>query len=84
MESLRKLGMSALLAYGFVSNVSGVIAVSSAWFIFSKKVSCFYISISKYRIFGAFIMYHFQHASFLFLFCNVILDTYIIYMIHDT
>eukprot|EP00579_Thalassiosira_antarctica_P018410 CAMPEP_0201934492 /NCGR_PEP_ID=MMETSP0903-20130614/33723_1 /ASSEMBLY_ACC=CAM_ASM_000552 /TAXON_ID=420261 /ORGANISM="Thalassiosira antarctica, Strain CCMP982" /LENGTH=238 /DNA_ID=CAMNT_0048474721 /DNA_START=74 /DNA_END=790 /DNA_ORIENTATION=- len=36
-ESLSKLGMSALLAYGFVSNVSGVIAVSSAWFIFSKR-----------------------------------------------
>lgn len=39
-ESLGKMGMSALLAYGFVSNVSGVIAVSCAWFIFSKKVSC--------------------------------------------
>ena len=38
-ESLGKLGMSALLAYGFVSNVSGVIAVSSAWFIFCKRVS---------------------------------------------
>lgn len=36
-ESLGKMGMSALLSYGFVSNVSGVIAVSSAWFIFSKK-----------------------------------------------
>ena len=36
-ESLSKLGMSALLAYGFVSNVSGVVAVSSAWFIFSKR-----------------------------------------------
>jgi len=36
-ESLSKLGLSALLAYGFVSNVSGVIAVSSAWFIFSKR-----------------------------------------------
>ncbi len=39
-ESLSKLGISALLAYGFVSNVSGVIAVSSAWFIFCKRVSC--------------------------------------------
>ena len=38
-ESLSKLGMSALLSYGFVSNVSGVLAVSSAWFIFSKRVS---------------------------------------------
>lgn len=38
-ESLGKMGMSALLAYGFVSNVSGVIAVSCAWFIFSKRVS---------------------------------------------
>jgi len=38
METLRKLGTAALLSYGFVSNVSGVIAVSSAWFIFSKKV----------------------------------------------
>ena len=38
-ESISKLGMSALLAYGFVSNVSGVLAVSSAWFIFSKRVS---------------------------------------------
>mmetsp|Transcript_12381 Transcript_12381/g.19049 ORF Transcript_12381/g.19049 Transcript_12381/m.19049 type:complete len:271 (-) Transcript_12381:323-1135(-) len=36
-ESLGKLGMSALLAYGFVSNVSGVIAVSSAWFIFCTR-----------------------------------------------
>jgi hypothetical protein len=39
-ESLGKLGMSALLAYGFVSNVSGVIAVSCAWFIFCTRVSC--------------------------------------------
>lgn len=38
-QSISKLGMSALLAYGFVSNVSGVLAVSSAWFIFSKRVS---------------------------------------------
>ncbi|KAL7440870.1 hypothetical protein ACHAXM_007497 [Skeletonema potamos] len=29
--------MSALLAYGFVSNVSGVIAVSCAWFIFCTR-----------------------------------------------
>ena len=36
-DSLGKLGMSALLAYGFVSNISGVIAVSSAWFVFCKK-----------------------------------------------
>lgn len=36
-ESLSKMGMSALLAYGFVSNVSGVIAVSCAWFIFSTR-----------------------------------------------
>jgi hypothetical protein len=38
-ESLSKLGMSALLAYGFVSNVSGVLAISSAWFVFCKRVS---------------------------------------------
>ena len=44
METLRKLGTAALLSYGFVSNVSGVIAVSSAWFIFSKKVRmCAYL-----------------------------------------
>jgi len=36
-ESLGKLGMSALLAYGFVSNISGVIAVSCAWFIFCTR-----------------------------------------------
>lgn len=38
-ENLSKLGLTALLSYGFVSNVSGVVAVSCAWFIFSKKVS---------------------------------------------
>jgi hypothetical protein len=42
-QSLSKLGMSALLSYGFVSNVSGVLAVSSAWFIFSKRVSYLYL-----------------------------------------
>jgi hypothetical protein len=38
-DSLGKLGMSALLAYDFVSNISGVIviAVSLAWFVFCKK-----------------------------------------------
>jgi hypothetical protein len=36
-DSLGKLGMSALLAYGFVSSISGVIAVSLAWFVFCKK-----------------------------------------------
>ena len=45
METLRKLGTAALLSYGFVSNVSGVIAVSSAWFIFSKKVREYYVSV---------------------------------------
>ena len=40
-QSISKMGMSALLSYGFVSNVSGVLAVSSAWFIFSKRVSDF-------------------------------------------
>jgi hypothetical protein len=40
-KSLSKLGMSALLAYGFVSNVSGVLAISSAWFVFCKRVSSF-------------------------------------------
>lgn len=48
-QSLSKLGMSALLSYGFVSNVSGVLAVSSAWFIFSKRVSNF----NDYHIFFA-------------------------------
>jgi hypothetical protein len=33
------MGMSALLSYGFVSNASGCLAVSCAWFIFSKRVS---------------------------------------------
>lgn len=52
-ESLGKLGMSALLAYGFVSNVSGVIAVSSAWFIFCKRVSrsCLLSSVYISRLF---------------------------------
>jgi hypothetical protein len=38
-DSLGKLSMSALLAYDFVSNISGVIviAVSLAWFVFCKK-----------------------------------------------
>lgn len=51
-ESISKLGMSALLAYGFVSNVSGVIAVSSAWFIFCKRVSCscFYYLLQTFRM----------------------------------
>lgn len=44
-KQLSKLGISALLAYGFVSNVSGVIAVSSAWFIFSKRVSSFFVCL---------------------------------------
>jgi len=49
-ESLGKMGMSALLAYGFVSNVSGVIAVSCAWFIFSRRVSLlclFYLEVQR-------------------------------------
>ena len=49
-ESLGKMGMSALLAYGFVSNVSGVIAVSCAWFIFSRRVSllCLFFEAEKH------------------------------------
>ncbi len=49
-ESLSKLGMSALLAYGFVSNISGVIAVSSAWFIFCKRVSRLLWCVARHQI----------------------------------
>lgn len=40
-ELLAKMGLSALLSYGFVSNMSYCITVSLAWFGFTKKVRFF-------------------------------------------
>ncbi len=37
-EMLAKMGLSALLSYGFVSNMSYCVTVSLAWFGFTKKV----------------------------------------------
>mmetsp|Transcript_25344 Transcript_25344/g.37899 ORF Transcript_25344/g.37899 Transcript_25344/m.37899 type:complete len:173 (-) Transcript_25344:9-527(-) len=36
-EMLAKMGLSALLSYGFVSNMSYCVTVSLAWFGFTKK-----------------------------------------------
>jgi len=41
-QQLAKMGLSALLSYGFVSNMSLCVTVSLAWFSFNKKVGfCF-------------------------------------------
>jgi len=37
-QKLAKAGMSALLSYGFVSNMSYAVTVSLAWYISSKRV----------------------------------------------
>ena len=37
-EKLAKMGLSALLSYGWVSNMSYAVTVSIAWYLFSKKV----------------------------------------------
>jgi hypothetical protein len=37
-QKLRKMGMSVLLSYGFVSNMSYCVTVSLAWYIFNKRV----------------------------------------------
>lgn len=37
-ELLAKMGLSTLLSYGFVSNMSYCVTVSLAWFGFTKKV----------------------------------------------
>ena len=36
-QKLRKMGMSVLLSYGFVSNMSYSVTVSLAWYIHSKR-----------------------------------------------
>ncbi|OEU22471.1 hypothetical protein FRACYDRAFT_162049, partial [Fragilariopsis cylindrus CCMP1102] len=36
-QKLAKMGLSALLSYGFVSNMSYCVSVGLAWFGFSKK-----------------------------------------------
>lgn len=46
-ERLAKMGLSALLSYGFVSNMSYSVAVSLAWYGFSKTVS-FYVKYREY------------------------------------
>lgn len=37
-QRLAKMGLAALLSYGFVSNVSSMLSMSIAWFAFNKKV----------------------------------------------
>ena len=39
-QKLSKMGVSVLLSYGFVSNMSYAISVTLAWYGFTKKVSC--------------------------------------------
>ena len=62
-ESLSKLGVSALLAYNFVSNVSGAIAISCAWFTFSTGVSS--VSYCVGKIYGEFFRQPWQHILIL-------------------
>ena len=38
-QRLAKMGLAALLSYGWVSNMSYSISISLAWFIFSRQVS---------------------------------------------
>ena len=38
-ERLAKMGLSALLSYGWVSNMSYAVTLSLSWYLFSKKVS---------------------------------------------
>jgi len=38
-QKLAKMGISVLLSYGFVSNMSYCVTVSLAWYIFNKRVS---------------------------------------------
>ena len=38
-ERLAKMGLSALLSYGWVSNMSYAVTLSLSWYGFSKKVS---------------------------------------------
>lgn len=42
-EKLAKMGIAAVLSYGWVSNMSYSVTVSMAWYIFSKRVSFIYI-----------------------------------------
>lgn len=37
-EKLAKMGLSALLSYGWVSNMSYAVTLSISWYLFSKKV----------------------------------------------
>ena len=45
-ERLAKMGLSALLSYGWVSNMSYAVTLSLSWYGFSKKVRIYYYGIS--------------------------------------
>ena len=45
-EHLAKMGLSALLSYGWVSNMSYAVTLSLSWYGFSKKVSWVAVQIS--------------------------------------
>ena len=59
-QRLAKMGLSCMLSYGWVSNMSYCVTVSVAWFIFSKQVS--YIDCCCERIF--FIQSDFKRNNF--------------------
>jgi CDGSH-type Zn-finger protein len=44
-ERLSKMGLLALLSYGWVSNMSYAVTLSLSWYGFSKKVSCEYKNV---------------------------------------
>ena len=55
-ERLAKMGLSALLSYGFVSNMSYAVSVSLAWYGFSKRVSRWYLAACAFSFASVFIV----------------------------
>jgi hypothetical protein len=51
--TLAKMGTNFVLAYGFVSNVSGCIAVSCAWFVASKRSGLSPLAPGQWKTFTA-------------------------------
>lgn len=47
-ERMAKAGLSVLLSYGWVSNMSYAVSLSLAWFGFSKKVSYYHLLFNSF------------------------------------
>ena len=69
-QKLAKAGLSVLLSYGFVSNMSYTVTVSLAWYVFTKTVRIMFIYICRDTFNNTLYKFWVELKPFLFIFSS--------------